>query len=183
MLSRLFFFVMIFTICVTISGCQNNPSGYSTITPQSTENKGLALLLSLDRTEYRVGETAWVTIKIKNVSEEPILVFKCFWPYEILNFETLNSKGENIAPVVSVQYICWAGPYAYVGLDPDQAIEQAVVVQGLNSAKKPGKYTVQVRYKNQHGGPNPDFFTDPKYAEDAWKGELYSNIVTVTVKP
>jgi hypothetical protein len=176
-LGGVLYFLLAFT------SCQRYPSEPGVVT-QGAEKDGLALELKLDKTVLTVSENITATIRLKNVASDgrTIVVLKWFKHWAVLDYVIKDSSGKRVNPndnYISVQF---PKPLDFTTLRKGEVIESSVKINSVSFPVKPGEYTIQVIYNNR-SDPDPEDYTNPDDAIPAWKGELLSNVITVTVKP
>ncbi len=160
-----------------LSGCK----GRSPITPglnTPLSSQQLSLVINLDKSTYQLGDSITSTIKIKNrgVSTKINVRFaeQCLYHpldenWEI-SFLILDSKGQQYTePRCAI--VDWADPW-YIQLNKgDEYKHPYKYLLDFYPLKDPGKYTIQAIYHNVYS------------PSDVWKGEIRSNVETLTINP
>lgn len=137
----------------------------------------LSIILSLGKPNYQLNEAIQASVKIINTGA-PVMINirfaeQCLQPQDEnweISFLIYDSKGQQYTPprCINVDY---AEPW-YQHLDKRGEYEYPYNnLLDYYRLKEPGKYTIQAIYHNVYG------------SEDVWKGEIKSNIVTLTINP
>lgn len=152
-------------------------------------NPGIQLTLAISQTQFRLGETPpRIRIEMQNKSQE------YFWaareqgpPFtngpSYVEIDVTNQKGETLILESLEAYFSWVAlhewwvciaPSHYYGteylLDSDEG----------TSMNKPGTYKLTAKYVS-HGGIIPANMEWHLPAYSAWKGEIKSNTVKITI--
>jgi hypothetical protein len=152
---------------------------------QTNPKKGddrLYLNLSADKVSYASGENIEATLELSNEYEQSVLVNKRM----VLNLQpVLGSLGEVYFKITDTQgkeadfavrvNVRFPEEEDFIYLKPGEVISQTYLLnKWYNIPPTPGEYSVQAIYQNNE---------DPNGGEEAWKGEITSNIISISIEP
>jgi hypothetical protein len=164
--------------------------------PQSSDDKpdpnpGIQLILAISRSQFRLGEVPpRLKIELRNVSKDYFWAARELGPPvtngpSYVEIDVTNQKGETLILESLDVYFSWVAPYEWwvciapshyygteYGLDSDEG----------TSIHEPGTYMLTAKYVS-HGGLIPANMEWHLPAYSAWKGEIKSNTVKVSILP
>ncbi len=162
-------------ILVLLAGCASN-------TGQETPSRGfnsikdkapLKLILSTEKSVYKVGEPIIATLRLENVSDEPIYVKKRMFvgaigsPIEFRDVYFLIDG--SFFPRIHGPELSDAD-FGY--LNPGDGIEKSWDLVHLYLLDDPGVYYVAAIYQNSH---------DPENGPPSWRGEIRSQSISFEI--
>ncbi len=133
----------------------------------------LELVLSTEKSVYKVGEPIMATLRLENVANEPIYVKKRMFvgaigsPIEFRDVFFLIDG--SFFPRVHGPELSDAD-FGY--LNPGDGIEKSWDLVHLYLLDDPGLYYVAAIYQNSH---------DPENGPPSWRGEIRSNTISVEI--
>jgi hypothetical protein len=139
----------------------------------------LTLTLTAEKETYSTGEPLLVKVVLSNTGPDPVVVNARmslnapFTPsaFREISFELTDPDG---GPVVFEARINRGFPNVedFQALDPGEQIERAYRLDTYHDLAGPGRYRARAVYQNER---------DPEDGRRAWKGELRSEEVALTV--
>jgi hypothetical protein len=178
--------VFFFSLALLISLCSCSASNWFEQNSSKNENS-LELTISLDKSIYHLGEPVVADITLTNIGKGTLLInsrMSYHWPsmtspIRELSFNVTTPAGSSYAPSVSIQPKFFSLK-DFIYLEPNDSYELTFYFASNGyEFLQIGEYRIAANYQN---------FVDPNYinASDtriAWKGELNSNEVLLTIVP
>jgi hypothetical protein len=169
---------IVLIVLTVLGGCQI----YNKQTNPNEVDDQLFLNLSTDKVTYASGENIEATLELSNEYEQSVLVNKRM----ILNlqsvigslgevyFKITDKQGKEADFVVRVN-VRFPKEEDFIYLKPGELISQTYLLnKWYNIPLTPGEYTVQAIYQNN---------VDLNGGEEAWKGKITSNIISISIEP
>jgi hypothetical protein len=145
------------------------------------QNQGdLVLTLSFDAAEYAADAPIQASVQLRNTgSERPIINQRMAMnspaaPKELreIVFIVLDPSGTEV-PLGARINLRPPGETDFSVLAPGAAVQRDYSLREFYSFDQPGQYTISAVYQNAGDAPS---------GKEAWKGEVRSNIVIITVR-
>ncbi len=170
-------------ISVLIGACDLTipPDNYS------TQNQALELTLRFEQTTYYVSEPVVAVVTLRNIGKEAILINSRMAmdlpyrpsPIREIAFKVTTPSGENYWPSVKINN-WFVQSSDFVALSPGDYMEKNYNLSASSyEFIEGGVYRVVANYQNNI---DPSYI-DPDDTRIAWKGELNSNEVFLTIIP
>lgn len=174
--SKLFFLITLLIMTVSLVGYI-----LSVMLSRGDRMTELRLMLSLDKAEYRSGDSIHASIILKNTGNQDIVVRKRmvpgppYTPKEAKEVVfVINGPSGEINPPFRIQ----ASPLTpddFILLSPGETVVNTFDIQKIYHLTEIGTYSISVVYQNMM---NPGSFH-----KEAWKGEITSNVVSFEIIP
>jgi len=166
----LFALILFFLAGCASSAEQETPSqGFNSI----KDEVPLKLILSTEKSVYKVGESIMATLRLENVSKEPIYVKKRMFvgalgsPIEFRDVFFLIDG--SFSPRIHGPELSDTD-FGY--LNPGDGFENSWDLVHLYLLDDPGVYYVAAIYQNSH---------DPENGPPSWRGEIRSNTISLEI--
>jgi hypothetical protein len=152
-----------------------------------SQEQSLKLTLQFEKPTYHPGESVIAIITLENVGNETVLVnsrMSVNLPFESspireIAFDVTTPSGENYWPDVNISPSFFEIRY-FIELRPGETFESTVYLSSYSyKFTESGVYKVVANYQN-YVDPS---YVDPEDDRVAWKGELNSNEILLTIVP
>jgi len=175
------FGVLIFSaITFLLIGCGSNAVFGSTPTESRLPvDSELTFTISSDKQIYSLNEEIFITMSLKNNSDEPIIVNNLLIsdrrpprPFGVVAFTIYSPTGDLLIFLPFIDY--FPSDAMFVLLQPNESTSKRNAVSKDYDFDQIGIYTISAEYNN---------LLDSHDGRTAWKGTLESNTITIEVVP
>lgn len=154
-------------------------AGCSLLNSGSQRTSDPTITLTLDKADYSSGEAIQATLFLRNATNESLLVNKRMAvnlpsaPDAVreVSFLISGPSGQEL-PLNARINVRLPTEDDFSILSPGQTVQQTRELQSLYSFEESGQYSIYAVYQNME---------DPPSGAEAWKGEITSNLVILTV--
>jgi hypothetical protein len=169
---------IVLIVLTVLGGCQVN----NKLTNPKKVDDQLHLNLSTDKATYASGENIEATLEMSNEYEQSLLINKrlvvnqqsVIGSLGEVYFKITDTQGKEAGFAVRVN-VRFPEEEDFIYLKPGEIISQTYLLnKWYNIPLTPGEYTVQAIYQNN---------ADPNGGEEAWKGKITSNIISISIEP
>ncbi len=157
--------------------------GYCQI-PQPDKNVPLELIIKSDKRVYEEGEAIYVTLTLRNISNEKVSINTAALKRTFLlgSCDICDSKNTKIPWGVKIE-VPDNTEEDYFVLDPGQIVDYRInISQGMFHRLKPDRYTIKCHYVGQD---NYRYMVEEslfKKVDYAWTGTIVSNTISMQVE-
>lgn len=142
----------VLVICLTAAAFGQSGTG----TQLSSSDTDLRLYAEPDKESVRVGEVIRLKVRIKNVSQSPIAIYKNRGWVDPFTLIITDGDGRRVQPTKQVEDFSASQRRRedYVVLQPDEEYQEAMTLNlkdDYHDASRPGDYQVAVVYRGTRG--------------------------------